>query len=405
MDILDISGLVTVGLRKDANSMIYFFETEPDAHPSHCARCGAVDDVLKSGTRKTTYRDIPIRGYRVIISVKANRFKCRTCGAIFAHQVPGIDPVRNMTARRAASIFEESLSHSFEYVAGQIGFEEGTVRRIFNEYVAEKSQEHRPNMPKFLSIDEISLNRRHCLIFADIEQQEVVDLLPDRENSTIVRWLLQFKGSSSPRVVLTDMSGNIRGAVQKVFPTVPVVVDKFHVLMLVNRAVERMKINFSKTLTLKQCKELMRSRTLLLKDGHKLSPEERINLDKLLLNDSNMATVYNLKEDFRSIFNLASQKEAAIALERWRESVPENIRGHFKHLLCAIESWKAEILANFDHPLTSTFSEVSNGVIKAVNLAGGYRSFDNIRARLLFGKLSKRKAPKKGSTTRDSDSK
>ena len=386
MDILDLSGLVAVSQIKDIGSKTYFIEAESVGTQSDCAQCGTAGNIIKSGIRMHSYRDLPIRENRVIISLKAKRLKCRTCGATFVHRAPGMDTVHSMTTRCVEWISKQSMCDTFVSVAGDIGCSEKTVRNIAYDYIAKKNQEHQPCIPKALGIDEIVLGGRSRCVLTDIDQRKPVDLLIDCKKSTVGGWLWQFRKSSRPRVVAIDMRRSFRNTVHAVFPEVPVVVDKFHVLRLANAAVDRVRICIAKSRMPKQRQEWMRSRALLLRRGHSLSMMHRTNLDKLLLSEPDIATAYRLKEDFWNIYDLVRKDEASIALDHWRSSVPKDIRIHFKPLLHATEDWRQEILAYFDHPQTIAFLEALNAVSKAVNKAGRRHSFGVLRAKVLFGR-------------------
>ena len=241
-------------------------------------------------------------------------------------------------------------------------------------------------MPEVLGITETSLAGRHCCVLADIVHRKPVDLLIDCKKSTVGGWLYQFSKTSSPRVVTIDMCRSFRNTVNAVFPKVPVVVDKFHVIRLANAAVDRSRIGIAKSRTPKPGKEWMRSKALLLKRGHELSPMDRMNLEVLLLSEPDMATAYCLKEEFCNIYNLVGKAKASTALEKWRSSVPKHMRDHFRSLLSATDNWRPEILAYFDQPQASAFNGALNGVSNAVRKAGSRRRFDGSRARALFGK-------------------
>ena len=53
----------------------------------------------------------------MIISLKVQRFKCRTCGATIVHRVPGMDTVHSMTVRCVEWIGKQSLRDTFVRVA------------------------------------------------------------------------------------------------------------------------------------------------------------------------------------------------------------------------------------------------------------------------------------------------
>ena len=189
----------------------------------------------------------------------------------------------------------------FRRVAGDIGCSEKTVRNIANDYIAKKNQGYKPSCRRSWH-QRSSLAGRHRCVLTDIEQRKPVDLLIDCKKSTVSGWLWQFSETSSPRVVTIDLCRSFRNTVHAVFPKVPVVVDKFHVIRLANAAVDRSRIGIAKNRTPKQGQEWMKSKALLLKRGHGLSTMDRMILEILLLSEPDMATAYHLKEAFCNIY-------------------------------------------------------------------------------------------------------
>ena len=65
--------------------------------------------------------------------------------------------------------------------------------------------------------------------------------------------------------------------------------------------------------------------------------------------------------------------------------LPKELRPAFKELTTAVDNWKPEIFAYFDHKKTNAYTEGMNSVIRNVDRPGRGYSFDAIRAKVLYG--------------------
>jgi transposase len=263
------------------------------------------------------------------------------------------------------------------------------VRDIAYEYIEEKERKCRPYMPKWLGIDEIVLNERvdeFCCVLVDIERGKLIDLLPDCRIETVATWLRSFGENPNPRGVCMDMCATYRTAVTRVFPNVEIVVDKFRVVELANKAVNTVRMSVGKSHPEeKRSDGWRRNRTLLRKRGRTLSAVERLTLDSLLSRHPDLATAYRLKEEFYGIYDHNERRAATRALEEWERSVPEHMRSAFKHLLTAVANLRKEILSYFGNEKTIACTEAISSRFRDVLQAGRGYSFQVLRGKVLFG--------------------
>ena len=98
--------------------------------------------------------------------------------------------------------------------------------------------------------------------------------------------------------------------------------------------------------------------------------------------DPELNAAYQAKESFHSIFNM-SKLEAAQAFLDFANSIRGAIAADFRPLLSALQNWREEILAMFEHELTNAYTEWLNGDIKSMSKAGRGYKFEELRDRAL----------------------
>lgn len=351
--------------------------------PDFCLKCGVVGNLYKHGTTNTTYLDCPMWGRPARLLVKARRYKCRDCSGTFLQPLGGIDAARRMTLRALEYIQQQSLRDTFQRVSEHLGCDEKTVRNVANEYIEVKDDGYKPFLPEWIGLDETHLNKVMRAIITDVGARKPVDLLPDREKPTLRRWFSQFKDRSHVKGLAIDMWAPYRDVAGELFPNLPVVIDKFHVVKMANGAVEKTRIRLGKAQGKKVNLAWKRSKALIRMRHRDLNDKQRFNLDMWLDNEPEMAAAYQLKERLFDIYD-KPKAEAIADYDSFADDVPASLKADFHELTRAMKNWRKEILNYFDHPITNAYTEALNGVTKVANRMGRGYSFEVIRARLLF---------------------
>jgi transposase len=378
-DILQLPGWEVTGIRLDGE---YIIEAAYTAKADACVKCGVIGNLYRHGTKKLRYRDSPIRGNPVVLEGIIQRYRCKECGETFVQAPDGIDDTRRMTTRCIEYIQEQSIRDTFTHVAEHVGCTEGTVRNIAGEHFKDFDDGFKPYLPEWMGMDETKLDGSMRGIIADVRNRRPIDILRDREKPTIIKWLSQFKQKDTVKGLAIDMWRPYKDAAQLVFPGLPVVVDKFHLVRMGNYSVESVRKASQKDKTKAERIHYKRSRLLLLKRYKKTTDKQRFNLDMWLDNEPELAEAYWLKERLYDIYDMP-KAEAIAAYDAFPGSIPAGMKKHFGDLTRAMRNWRTEVLAYFDHPITNGYTESLNGTIKVINRnARGY-GFDVLRAKIL----------------------
>jgi transposase len=380
-DILRLPGWVTASIDETDERMV--IHATYTMQPEVCQVCGVVDAPLyKHGLRDITFLDTPI-GKPTRIQAKVQRYRCRECSGLFMQPLGGIDAERRMTLRCVAYIGKQCLVDTFQRVSEHLGCDEKTIRNVAAAHIEAKDEGYKPYLPEWIGLDETHLNDDMRAVIADVGARKPVDLLPDRDKPRLRKWFGQFKDHSHVRGLVIDMWAPYRDVAGELFPHLPVVIDKFHVVKMANSAAEKARIRLGKAQGQKVNLSWKRSKALIRMRYRDLNDKQLLNLDIWLSNEPEMAEAYWLKERLFNIYD-KPKDEAIQDYDSFAAAVPASLKADFNDLTRAMRNWRREILNYFDYPITNAYTEALNGVTKVMNRMGRGYSFEVIRARMLF---------------------
>ena len=394
-DILDLDGWKVASISLEDKE--YVIEAEYTHQPEACLKCGVIGSLYRHGPKAITIRDAPIRGNTVRIQANAQRYKCRDCGSTFIQPLGSLHGEMRMTTRCVEYIESQCLRDTFVRVAEHVGCDDRTVRTLAGDYIARMNTEFKPRLPEWLGIDETQIDGKLRCIITDVVNRVPIDMLPDRDKPLVTSWLYQFKDLRTVKGLAMDMWRPYKDAAQSVFPGLPVVIDKFHLVKMANKAMDEIRITLAKDQEKEVGRDWMRRKALLRMRYKNLNEKGRFNLQMWLDNEPHVATAYKLKEAFYDIYDAPTKEDAGKRLDAWRASIPADMKKgprSFGPLLTSTRNWRVEMLAYFDYPITNGYTEALNGVAKVINRQGRGYSFDVLRARLLFGKRKSKRSVK-----------
>lgn len=375
------------------NETDMLFKVELVEPPFYCPHCGVMPEfdgtkpMYKHGKKEQLIMDMPVRMKRVGISVQRYRYKCRACNATHWELMPDVDEKRKMTKRLMDFIQNQSMQRTFLDVAELTGVTEGTVRNVFNDYVARKEEEHVFVTPKWLGIDEIYVIKKPRLILTNIEERTVYDMVDNRKQENVIKRLEAIPDRTDIECVTMDMWYPYRRSVNQCMPNAEVVVDKFHVVRMGNIALENVRKKVRLNASSAERKALMHDRKILLKRNHDLDARGQILLGVWLGKFPELQVAYDLKERFYGIWDCATKSQAIETYRLWLEDIkqaPDLVKQAFSEIPKAFTNWGNEIFNYFDLGLTNAYTESLNSIIRKIDQSGRGYSFEVLRAKLLF---------------------
>lgn len=346
-----------------------------------CPCCGAKTDRIHD-YRMQTIKDIPM-GRQSFLHLRKRRYRC-CCGKRFLEKNNFVPRYYRVTSRLVATIFcafEDTISA--KKIASTYNVSSATAMRYFR-YYGHKLKE----LPPVISIDEFKGNsgghKYNCILANPIER-EILDILPTRYESDLVRYFAQFHNKSAVKYFVCDMNPHFRRVAETCFPDAIIVADKFHVVRQAVWAMERVRKNEQSKLPSNHRRYFKKSRYLLMKDIQELKPGQMDQLALMFEIAPRLADAYRIKNELISIMRGAGHMSPRAALGDWIQSVEYMDLPEFKDCLTAYRNWFSEIVHAIEIPLSNGFIEGLNNKTKVLKrVCYGMRNFENFRKRILF---------------------
>ncbi|MEN8179788.1 MAG: ISL3 family transposase [Pseudomonadota bacterium] len=380
-DFLRLSSLSTAGVKEDAHG--YLIHATATTETRLCPSCHSAS-IRKYGAREQVYNDCPIHGKHVSILVQRQRYRCNDCKKLWHEEINDLSGQRRVTKRLKEYIEKHSLKRTFIDVAEETGIDEKTIRNIFHDYVSKLAEEIKFEAPKWMGIDEIHIISKPRVVITNIEMNTAVEMLPNRNKASILNYFNSIENPQTIHYVAMDMWRPYRDAVLEKIPHAKVIVDKFHVVRMVNDAMELVRKAVRKDLSNKERRTLMHDRFVLLKRLHDLTAEEHLKFSSWVENFPLLGEAHASKEDFYAIWELTNRDEAEATYDRWVKNLSTELSPYFSDLIRATSNWRNEIFNYFDHPITNGYTERLNNLIRVMNRVERGYAFDALRAKILF---------------------
>jgi transposase len=349
-----------------------------------CPRC-AVKSYSVHDRRWVNVQDQPIRGSGVYLRILKRRFRCPSCKKVFTEPIPGVRKGFKTTERYRRGIrwacenFKDlkSVQKAFSCSAG-------LVYKTFYEQLEIKLRERKNNpWPTRIGIDEHSWlkgksGRSFVSLVVDYDNKKIFEAVEGKTALGLSENLAHIPGRERVKEVALDLCDPFKKFAREMFPNARIVADHFHVVRLLNPALNRARTEITGD------KRSHPGRRLLLMNGSRLEYFERRALHQWLDHHPKLKELYFFKEAIHRFYRMRGFNKAARALIKLTDQMALSNLDEIKTLRRTLMSWRNEILNFFNNRTTNARTEGYNNLAKLLQKrAFGFRSFFNYRLRLL----------------------
>jgi len=188
------------------------------------------------------------------------------------------------------------------------------------------------------------------------------------------------------KVFVCDMWKDYRD-ISSMFPNAELVTDKYHWVRQVVWAVEKVRKRVQKQFTKNKRLHFKRNKYILLTPYRELETDDRLALEYMLNQSTDLYNAWQLKEIFYEFKDSENYDDARDRLKEFILAAENLYIPEFTECIKAMHNWSKSILNTFKHKYTNAFTEGMNNNIKVLKrIAYGYRNFDNFRNRINFAK-------------------
>ena len=354
-----------------------------------CPVCGCLTDRVHD-YRVQKIKDLDIRNQHCYLLLRKRRYVCKHCGKKFSEKYNFLPKYAHCSQRLYLSILKSiDRKASCKDIALEHNVSSATVFRIFSL----RSFSNRPQLPEVLGIDEFKGNtggEKYNCIITDIGKRRVINVLPSRKKDKLREYFRQYSLSEREKVKIfvCDMWKDYRD-ISSLFPNAILVTDKYHWVRQVTWAIEKVRKRVQKQFPKNKRLHFKRNKYLLLTPYKALEIDDKIALEYMLNQSTDLYNAWQLKEMFYEFKDSKNYEEAKERLKDFELTAKSLQIPEYEDCVKAMGNWRKSILNSFRYKYTNAFTEGMNNNIKVLKrIAYGYRNFKNFRNMILsiYGK-------------------
>lgn len=375
-----------------------------DYAPGNCNHCQG-KQIKYDFQKPSKIPFLEVAGFPSLIRLKKRRFQCKNCRKVTVSETSLIqkncqisEPLRQKVAQ--ALVNRQALTH----IAQDLAISTYTVHRKLKEFTF---KEDFSRLPEILSIDEFSYQKgKLAFIAQDFETKKIITILENRTQTTIRNHFFRYskEARNSVKVVTVDMSGSYIPMIPKLFPNAKIVIDRFHIVQHMSRALNHTRIQLmtqfdKKSLEYRALKYYWKS---VLKDSRKLSLNSfrSRTFGETLTPKECLTEIFHLVPELKGYYDLyqfllfhLQEKNADYFFDLIEEALP-HLNQTFKTALRTILHHKQHVINAIELPYSNAKLEATNKLIKDIKRnAFGFRNFDNFKKRIFIAlNMQKEKA-------------
>ena len=378
-------------------------------------------------------------GQKTYLIVTKRRFKCTSCNKRITEDLNLTTNSSNISLKVKQKVLKDFMDadKTIKRISLDNHISEDSTRQIFLK-ATESFLERIFYLPEVISLDEKATYTNkgmYSLIINDPIHRVTLDILPNRTKEHLIKYFMQIENRKNVKVVIIDLYETYRQVVKRCFPNAMLVADPFHVVKLIEKALDDIRLRklkkyaedkksteynllknrVNKSLLLKSFDETKYEKerkqnqeklyeegrtnkkpnnkyldfwygTIKIKKNNKFIEVTRISrLHEILNLDEELYTAYNLKEEFFRIINNVKYEDIKKEIIKFSKQCKESKIAEMIKVSKTINNWLEEIVnSQKGEKYNNGFTEANNNKIdKIISASYGYKNFDYNRKRTL----------------------
>ena len=260
------------------------------------------------------------------------------------------------------------------------------IGAVFNYWINKAKATDDPRAITRLGVDETSTKKGHQYITlgVDLDEARVIQGMATLQS---IQQHLEDKGVAQDQIkeISIDLSPAFSAGAAESFPTAQITFDRFHVVKLLNEAMNKVRIAERK-----EHDELKGHKYTFLKNRKNLSETKVKALDEMIILYPTLGEAYRLKVLFNDLWEMPNKTAAEAFLKQWCDEVDAA-------KIPAFMKFAKTVRAHWSGIVHFVESHITNGILEGINSkiqlakrrARGYRNINNFinMVHFLCGKL------------------
>ena len=360
-----------------------------------CPHCQG--DMIKYDFQKAS--KIPfldIQGMPTVLKLKKRRFQCKTCRRVSVSETPLVQKnhqISTLVRNKITQLHTHQLTNTD--IAKQLHISVSAVQRKLEQFTF---TEVFSKLPKVLSWDEFSRNKgKLAFIAQDFETRQIVTILENNRQTTIKNYFYKYTRAVREQVkfVTVDMSGSYIPIIKQLFPQAQIVLDRFHIIQHLNRAMMTTRIAIMKTFDNQSLpyRAIKNHWKILQKDSRKLSQNNFYSrtFRQTLTPREVVTKTLELSDELRYYYDLYQlllfhfQEKRITEFYELIDDNFDSVNDTFKTVFKTFKKYKTYITNAMTHHYSNAKLEATNKLIKDIKRqAFGFRNFKNFKTKIFI---------------------
>jgi transposase len=334
----------------------------------HCSGCGKRGPTYDTARQARLFEFVPLWGFAVFLVYRMRRIACPTCG-VCTEQVPWAagknrccNVYRLFLARWARRLPWSEVGQIFGTTWGVVY---RSVRWVVDYGLANRTLDG----VKAIGVDEIAVwaGHKYLTVVYQIDQgaRRLLWVGKDRTKATITGFFTMFGEARSKalRFVASDMWKPYLDIVKKKAGQAIHILDRFHVVMKLNKAVDEVRAKEARELARRGYQPVLKhTRWCFLKRRENLTVNQKRTLKDVLRYDLRSVRAFMLKEAFDGFWAYHTPGWAEWFLDRWCTRAMRSRLPPLKKFAKTLRAHKPLLLNWF-----RARSEIALGVVEGMN--------------------------------------
>ncbi len=385
---IGISEIICTERYEDTDGLSIMYDAEISKRPTRCTNpaCGHSIKPHVHSSNTNVIKDIKAEGKIVVINLKIKRYRCPDCKYVFPDEFTFYEKDEHLTKRLKDEFVRRCINgETFRYIANDYSVDGKTVAKAFNEYADRyRDQSVLTYTPIILGIDEAHIDDHYRLVLTDILNKKLIDIKKNNHKPTVNAYLRTLDKNIC-KCVTMDFAEGYAACVNKILPNAIIVIDKYHIVQLINRCVDKVRIGLQNYYRSQgyDIRIFKSARKLFMTNWEDLKPEAVDKMNEWFNAFPELYEAYMVKETFRDIYATAKNYGEALAMfNDWLDAIPP--MEEFRAMKDTFIQRKQHILNYWSYRHTNAFTESTNNNIKKIEKAGRGYKFDVLRDRCML---------------------
>ncbi|GFO74462.1 transposase, ISL3 family [Bathymodiolus platifrons methanotrophic gill symbiont] len=262
---------------------------------------------------------------------------------------------------------------------------------IFNHWIGKAKIADEVSSITQLGIDETSSKKGHKYVTlgVDLDESRVIFVTEGKGKATLhnLQEHLENKGVEKEQIeqISRDLSPSFIAGAAEAFPSAEITFDRFHVVKLINEAMNQVRISERK-----EHDALKGHKYTFLRNRENLTNKQEVSLAEMIDLYPTLGQAYRLKELFNDLWSMPDKVSAEAFLKQWCEEVEKSKISAFMKFVKTVRSHWSGIIHFVETKITNGILEGINSKVQlAKRRARGYRNINNFINMIYFlcGKL------------------